>query len=115
TEEGGIPRGEWDAAQASAVGGTATQKPYSAVASVRMSGALTKPEGIPTFVGSPGRGPGLYSRCRRAASGEARPHRKGAPPRMSSQIDHLLEEDRQFPPSPEFAAQAVAKPELYES
>ncbi|GAA5147839.1 acetate--CoA ligase [Microbacterium pseudoresistens] len=33
---------------------------------------------------------------------------------MSSQIDHLLEESRQFPPSPEFAAQAVAKPELYE-
>jgi len=33
---------------------------------------------------------------------------------MSSQIDHLLEEDREFPPSPEFAAQAVARPELYE-
>ena len=33
---------------------------------------------------------------------------------MSSQIDHLLEKDREFPPSPEFAAQAVARPELYE-
>ncbi|HWK78289.1 acetate--CoA ligase [Microbacterium sp.] len=33
---------------------------------------------------------------------------------MSSQIDHLLDETRQFPPSDEFAAAAVAKPELYE-
>jgi acetyl-CoA synthetase len=33
---------------------------------------------------------------------------------MSSQIDHLLDESRQFPPSDEFAAAAVAKPELYE-
>jgi acetyl-CoA synthetase len=29
-------------------------------------------------------------------------------------IDSLLHEDRRFPPSPEFAAGAVAKPELYE-
>src|SRR5690606_4345159 len=33
---------------------------------------------------------------------------------MSSQIDHLLDETRQFPPSEEFAAAAVAKPEIYE-
>ena len=33
---------------------------------------------------------------------------------MSSQIDHLLDETRQFPPSEEFAAAAVAKPELYD-
>ncbi|WP_105567589.1 acetate--CoA ligase [Microbacterium halophytorum] len=33
---------------------------------------------------------------------------------MSSQIDHLLNENREFPPSPEFAAHAVAKPEIYE-
>ncbi|MEI3842888.1 MULTISPECIES: acetate--CoA ligase [unclassified Microbacterium] len=32
----------------------------------------------------------------------------------SSQIDHLLNEDRRFPPSPEFAAQSIAKPELYD-
>ena len=29
-------------------------------------------------------------------------------------IDSLLHEDRRFPPSPEFAAQAIAKPALYE-
>ena len=29
-------------------------------------------------------------------------------------IDSLLHEDRHFPPSPEFAANAIAKPELYE-
>jgi acetyl-CoA synthetase len=34
---------------------------------------------------------------------------------MSVQIDHLLNESRRFPPTPEFAAQAVAKPELYEA
>jgi acetyl-CoA synthetase len=33
---------------------------------------------------------------------------------MSSQIDHLLTENRRFPPTAEFAANAVAKPELYE-
>ncbi|MGX1694066.1 acetate--CoA ligase [Microbacterium keratanolyticum] len=33
---------------------------------------------------------------------------------MSSQIDHLLDESRHFPPSAEFAAQAVAQPALYE-
>src|SRR5690606_28772154 len=33
---------------------------------------------------------------------------------MSTQIDHLLDGTRRFAPSPEFAAQAVAKPELYE-
>ncbi|MGO1411502.1 acetate--CoA ligase [Microbacterium sp.] len=33
---------------------------------------------------------------------------------MSSQIDHLLNENRVFPPSAEFAANAIAKPELYE-
>ncbi|MGO2746349.1 acetate--CoA ligase [Microbacterium sp.] len=33
---------------------------------------------------------------------------------MSSQIDHLLDETRQFPPSAEFAAASVAKPELYD-
>jgi len=33
---------------------------------------------------------------------------------MSSQIDHLLAEDRRFAPDPDFAAGAVAKPELYE-
>ncbi|MFE2773676.1 acetate--CoA ligase [Microbacterium resistens] len=32
----------------------------------------------------------------------------------SSQIDHLLNEDRRFPPSPEFAARSIAKPELYD-
>ncbi|MGN8026491.1 acetate--CoA ligase [Microbacterium sp. 22242] len=32
---------------------------------------------------------------------------------MSSQIDHVFDETRVFPPSPEFAAAAVAKPELY--
>ncbi|GAB2514394.1 acetate--CoA ligase [Microbacterium petrolearium] len=32
---------------------------------------------------------------------------------MSSQIDHLLDEDRRFAPDPAFAANAVAKPELY--
>jgi acetyl-CoA synthetase len=32
---------------------------------------------------------------------------------MSVQIDHLLDESRRFPPTPEFAAQAVATPELY--
>jgi len=32
---------------------------------------------------------------------------------MSVQIDNLLNESRRFAPSPEFAAQAVAKPELY--
>ncbi|QBR74690.1 acetate--CoA ligase [Microbacterium sediminis] len=33
---------------------------------------------------------------------------------MSSQIDHLLDENRRFAPDPAFAANAVAKPELYE-
>ena len=33
---------------------------------------------------------------------------------MSSQIDHLLTETRRFAPSPEFAANAVAKADLYE-
>ncbi|GLJ62201.1 acetyl-coenzyme A synthetase [Microbacterium barkeri] len=33
---------------------------------------------------------------------------------MSSQIDHLLTETRRFAPSPEFAADAVAKADLYE-
>ncbi|MGP6172320.1 acetate--CoA ligase [Microbacterium sp. A196] len=33
---------------------------------------------------------------------------------MSSQIDHLLDETRQFAPSAEFAAHAVAKAELYD-
>ena len=33
---------------------------------------------------------------------------------MSETIDSLLQEERRFPPSAEFAAQAVAKPELYE-
>jgi acetyl-CoA synthetase len=32
---------------------------------------------------------------------------------MSVQIDHLLDEARRFPPSPEFAAHAVATPQLY--
>ncbi|SDK45841.1 acetyl-coenzyme A synthetase [Cryobacterium psychrotolerans] len=32
---------------------------------------------------------------------------------MSVQIDHLLNETRHFPPTPEFAAQSVSKPELY--
>src|SRR5690606_23097605 len=34
---------------------------------------------------------------------------------MSEKIDSLLHEERRFPPSAEFAAQAVAKPELYEA
>jgi len=34
---------------------------------------------------------------------------------MSSQIDHLLNENRVFAPTPEFAANAVAQPALYES
>lgn len=33
---------------------------------------------------------------------------------MTETIDSLLQEDRRFAPSPQFAAQAVAKPELYE-
>lgn len=33
---------------------------------------------------------------------------------MSEKIDSLLREERRFPPSAEFAAQAVAKPDLYE-
>ncbi|MDR2998896.1 MAG: acetate--CoA ligase [Microbacterium sp.] len=33
---------------------------------------------------------------------------------MSSQIDHLLNESRQFPPSPEFVAQTIDDPALYE-
>ncbi len=33
---------------------------------------------------------------------------------MTETIDSLLQETRRFPPSPEFAAQAVARPELYE-
>ncbi|MFE6997449.1 acetate--CoA ligase [Microbacterium sp. NPDC057659] len=33
---------------------------------------------------------------------------------MSSQIDHLLNESRQFPPSPEFVAQSIDDPALYE-
>ncbi len=33
---------------------------------------------------------------------------------MSETIDSLLHEERRFPPSPEFAAQAVARPDLYE-
>ncbi len=33
---------------------------------------------------------------------------------MSSQIDHPLDEPRSFPPPADFAAPAVAKPELYE-
>ncbi|WP_193509154.1 acetate--CoA ligase [Cryobacterium sp. BB736] len=33
---------------------------------------------------------------------------------MSEQIDSLLHEERRFPPSPEFAAQAVATSDLYE-
>jgi len=32
---------------------------------------------------------------------------------MSSQIDHVFDETRVFPPSPEFAAAAVAQPEIY--
>lgn len=32
---------------------------------------------------------------------------------MSVQIDHLLDESRRFAPTPEFAAQSIAKPELY--
>ncbi|MFT2817031.1 acetate--CoA ligase [Leifsonia sp. A12D58] len=34
---------------------------------------------------------------------------------MSVQIDHLLDESRQFPPEPAFQAAAVASPELYEA
>ena len=30
-----------------------------------------------------------------------------------SGIENLLHESRRFPPSPEFVAQAIAKPELY--
>ena len=33
---------------------------------------------------------------------------------MSSQIDHLLDESRQFPPSPEFVAQSIDDPALYQ-
>ena len=33
---------------------------------------------------------------------------------MSSQIDHLLDETRRFPPSEEFVAQTISSPELYE-
>ncbi|MFM6968688.1 MAG: acetate--CoA ligase [Microbacteriaceae bacterium] len=33
---------------------------------------------------------------------------------MSTTIDSLLHEDRHFPPSPEFVAHAIAKPEIYE-
>ncbi|UWF77098.1 MULTISPECIES: acetate--CoA ligase [Microbacterium] len=33
---------------------------------------------------------------------------------MSSQIDHLLDESRQFPPSPEFVSQSIDDPALYE-
>ncbi|MGO1768798.1 MAG: acetate--CoA ligase [Microbacterium sp.] len=33
---------------------------------------------------------------------------------MSSQIDHLIDENRVFPPSEDFAANAVAQPDLYE-
>jgi acetyl-CoA synthetase len=33
---------------------------------------------------------------------------------MSNTIDNLLHENRVFPPSPEFAADAIARPELYE-
>ena len=33
---------------------------------------------------------------------------------MSSQIDHLLDESRQFPPSSEFVAQSIDDPALYE-
>jgi acetyl-CoA synthetase len=33
---------------------------------------------------------------------------------MSVEIENLLSETRRFPPSPEFVAQAIAKPELYE-
>ncbi|MFC5434656.1 acetate--CoA ligase [Microbacterium suwonense] len=33
---------------------------------------------------------------------------------MSSQIDHLLDESRKFPPSDEFAAQSIDDPALYE-
>lgn len=33
---------------------------------------------------------------------------------MSSQIDHLLDETRKFPPSEEFVAQTITSPELYE-
>ena len=32
----------------------------------------------------------------------------------TTSIDSLLHEDRRFAPSPEFAAAAVAKPELYD-
>ncbi|MGI6879343.1 acetate--CoA ligase [Microbacterium sp. gxy059] len=34
---------------------------------------------------------------------------------MSQQIDHLMNEDRRFPPSEEFAANAVASPDLYKA
>ena len=34
---------------------------------------------------------------------------------MTVQIDHALEEIRRFRPSPEFAAQSVADPSLYEA
>ena len=34
---------------------------------------------------------------------------------MSNTIDNLLHEARRFPPNDEFAANAVAKPALYES
>ena len=33
---------------------------------------------------------------------------------MSTQIDHLLNEDRRFAPSEEFAAHAIAKPDIYD-
>jgi acetyl-CoA synthetase len=33
---------------------------------------------------------------------------------MSVEIENLLSETRKFPPSPQFASQAIAKPELYE-
>lgn len=33
---------------------------------------------------------------------------------MSSQIDHLLDESRKFPPSDEFVAHTIDDPALYE-
>src|SRR5690349_9794296 len=58
---------------------------------------------------------------RRHPSASTQPAKERAPmseqtpiTQASSQIDHLLNEDRRFPPSEEFAAAAVATADLYE-
>ncbi|GAB3633929.1 acetate--CoA ligase [Microbacterium shaanxiense] len=78
-----------------------------------MAAVLTKPTWLPTFGSIDRNRRRLDSPCHGRALCTTSSRRKGAHA-MSSQIDHLLDETRRFPPSEDFAAAAVAQPEIYD-